>query len=362
MIHARGVVVREPGGPLTVEDLELEGPGPGEVLVRLLASGVCHSDLHVALGRSGRDFPYLLGHEGFGVIEAVGPGVDPDRTGERVILCWRAPCGRCRFCLRGDPVHCADVQTPASRIRSAADGAVLTPMLRLGTFTTHTVVTAGEAVAVDADLPPEVGCLIGCGVTTGVGSAMRTAGVESGSSVAVFGCGGVGTSVIQGARLANAARIIAVDLSPAKLELAMRFGATDVVDASAGDPVERVRSLTGGSGVDYAFDVVGVPETFRQALGACDQSGTCVLVGVPPQGAEVTLPMSALFGYRRRVLVSWYGDCLGTRDFPQLARWYRDGRLLLDELVSERIGLGDVSRAFDAMHDATRLRSVIVFD
>lgn len=362
MVRARGVVVREAGGPLAVEDLELDGPGPGEVLVRLLASGVCHTDLHVALGRSGRDFPYLLGHEGCGVIESVGPGVDPERAGERVVLCWRAPCGRCRFCLRGEPELCADVQTPATRARSAVDGAELTPVLRLGTFTTHTVVTADQAIAVDADLPPEAGCLIGCGVTTGVGSALRTAGVAAGSSVAVFGCGGVGTSVIQGARLANAGRIIAVDLSPAKLELAMRFGATDAVDASAGDPAERVRALTGGRGVDYAFDVVGVPDTFRQALDACDQSGTCVLVGVPPAGSEVTMPMSALFGHRRRVLVSWYGNCLGTRDFPLLARWYREGRLRLDELVSDRIGLDDVGRAFEAMHHADRLRSVIVFD
>jgi S-(hydroxymethyl)mycothiol dehydrogenase len=362
MVQARGVVVREPGGELGVEDLELDGPGPGEVLVRLLASGVCHTDLHVALGSAGRDFPYLLGHEGFGVVEVVGPGVDRPAAGERVILCWRAPCRRCRFCLRGELDLCVDVQAPATRPRSAADGAPLTPVLRLGTFTTHTVVTADQAVPVDADLPPEAACLIGCGVTTGVGSALNTARVRAGTTVAVLGCGGVGMGVIQGARLAGAGRIIAVDLSPAKLELARRFGATDAVDASAGDPVEQVRELTGGVGVDYAFDVVGLPETLRQALSACDESGTCVLVGVPPPGAAVTMPMSDLFGHRRRLLVSWYGNCLATRDFPLLARWYREGRLLLDELVSERIGLGDVGRAFEAMRRADQLRSVILFD
>jgi S-(hydroxymethyl)mycothiol dehydrogenase len=362
MVRARGVVVREPGGELRLEDLELDDPGPGEVLVRLLASGVCHTDLHVALGNAGRDFPYLLGHEGCGVVEALGPGVEAPAVGRRVILCWRAPCGGCRFCLRGDPDLCADVMAAATQARSTSDAARLTPVLRLGTFATHTVVMADQAIPVDDDLSPEAGCLIGCGVMTGVGSALRTAAVEAGSTVAVFGCGGVGTSVIQGARLANAGRIVAVDVSSAKLELARRFGATDAVDASAGDVVARVRELTGGFGVDYAFDVVGVPDTLRQALASCDQAGTCVLVGVPPPDAEIALPLSELFGYRRRVLVSWYGNCLGTRDFPLLTRWYRQGKLLLDELVSDRIGLEDVAQAFETMRSADRLRSVIVFD
>lgn len=356
------MVVREPGAEPRVEELRLDGPGPGEVLVRLLAAGVCHTDLHVALGNAGRDFPYLLGHEGFGVVEALGPGVERPGVGECVILCWRAPCRRCRFCLRGDLDLCADVQTPATRARCASDGAVLTPVLRTGTFATHTVVTADQAVPVDPDLPPAAGCLIGCGVMTGVGSALYTARVRAGTSVAVFGCGGVGTSVIQGARLANAGRIIAVDRSPAKLELARRFGATDGVDASAGDPVEGVRELTGGLGVDYAFDVVGQPDTLGQAIAACDQAGVCVLVGVPPPGAAIALPLAELFGHRRQVRVSWYGNCLGTRDFPLLARWYREGRLLLDELVSEEIGLADVPTAFEHMRLADRLRSVIVFD
>jgi S-(hydroxymethyl)mycothiol dehydrogenase len=362
VVRARGVVVREPGSPPSVEELELDDPGPGEVLVRLLASGVCHTDLHVSLGNAGEDFPYLLGHEGFAVVEAQGPGVERPALGESVILCWRAPCGRCRFCRRGDLDLCADVRTPSTRPRSAVDGAVLTPVLRLGTFATRAVVTAEQAVPVGSDLPPEAACLIGCGVMTGVGSALNTARVRAGSSVAVFGCGGVGTSVIQGARLANANRIIAIDRSAAKLELARRFGATDMVDASIGDPVARVRQLTRGTGVDYAFDVVGIPATFRQALAACDQSGTCVLVGVPPPGSEVTLPMDDLFGHRRRVLVSWYGNCLATRDFPLLAAWYRERKLLLDELVAERIGLDDVRPAFEAMRRADRLRSVIVFD
>jgi S-(hydroxymethyl)mycothiol dehydrogenase len=362
MLRARGVVVREPGGAITTEDLEVDDPGPGEVLVRLLASGVCHTDLHVALGQAGRAFPYLLGHEGCGVVESVGPGVERPAIGERVILCWRAPCLRCRFCRRGDLDLCASVQTPATRLRGAADGVPLTPVLRLGTFTTHTVVTADQAVPVDGDLPPEIGCLIGCGVMTGVGSVLRTAQVPPGATVAVIGCGGVGISAIQGARLANAARVIAIDLSPAKLELARRFGATDTVDASAADPVAQVRELTGGLGVDYAFDVVGRPETMRQALSACDLNGTCVFVGVPPAAATVTLPLSDLFDHRRRVLVSWYGNCLPTRDFPLLARWYREGRLQLDELVSARIGLDDVTAAFDAMRRADQLRSVILFD
>jgi S-(hydroxymethyl)mycothiol dehydrogenase len=361
MVRARGVVVREAGGELALEDLELDGPGPGEVLVRLLAAGVCHTDLHVATGNSGREFPYLLGHEGCGLVEALGPGVETLAVGQRVILCWRAPCGRCRFCRRGRLDRCASVQQAATRARVAGDGTVLTPVLRLGTFTTHTVVAADQAIPVGEDVPPEVACLIGCGVMTGVGSAVRTAAVEAGSSVAVFGCGGVGTSVIQGARLANAGRIFAVDLSPVKLELARRFGATDAVDASAGDPVERIRELTGGTGVDYAFDVVGVPDTLRQALAACDQNGTCTLVGVPPPRAAVTLPLSEFFGYRRRLLVSWYGDCLGSRDFPLLAQWYREGKLLLDELVTDRIGLDGVAGAFDTMRRADRLRSVIVF-
>jgi S-(hydroxymethyl)mycothiol dehydrogenase len=360
-IRTEAVVARRPGHPSSLEEVVVDDPGPDEVRLRVLAAGVCHSDLHALSGHMGPDFPYVLGHECCGVVESVGAGVDPARIGERVVIFWRAPCGVCRFCNRGEADLCADVLTPGPRLRDAS-GAVLTPVLRAGTFVSHTVVRSGQAVPMDAAVPAEVAALIGCGVATGVGAALRTAQVKAGDRVAVVGCGAVGLSAVQGARLAGAAQIIAVDLRADKLELAVGFGATDTVLAGEAPVAASIRELTGGFGVDYCFDVVGRPETLAEALACCDDAGTAVLVGVPPAEVEFAVPLSRLWGRRRGLLTCWYGNCLGARDFPLLAAWYRQGRLKLDEMVSRRIALSEVEAAFADMKEGRGLRSVIMFD
>lgn len=359
-LRVRGVVARAPGREALLEEVLVDDPGPDEVRLRLLAAGVCHSDLHVVNGAMGDSFPWLLGHEGCGEIESVGEGVDPARVGERVIVFWRAPCHSCRYCRRGLLELCSNVQTPGPRLHGAA-GETLTPVLRAGTFVTHTVIAAGQAVPVAPDIPAEVACLIGCGVATGVGSAVHTAPVRAGDRVAVIGCGAVGLSVVQGARLAGATSIVAVDLRSGKLEWARRMGATATVDGSREDVVARVRELSGGFGVDHCFDVVGIPATLRQAIECCDDAGTAMLVGVPPGDAQMAFPTSLLWNNRRGIRASWYGNCFGPRDFALLADWYRNGTLDLDSLVSRKIALEQVNEAFAIMAGGDELRSVIVF-
>ena len=358
--QARGVIVRTAGGPTTVEDFTIDDPGPGEVLVRLEASGVCHTDLMYIDGDVGNDFPYLLGHEGAGIVEAVGPNVAEPMAGDYVILAWRAPCGRCRFCSIGQPNLCADSLNAAPKMRTS-DGKLLSPALGIGTFATHTVVAAQQAVVVPRSVPPAQASLIGCGVMTGVGAALYAANVRAGSTVAVYGCGGVGVSVIQGARLAHARRIIAVDVADNKLAWAKQFGATDTVDARNTYPVERIKELTDGLGVDYSFESAGRPDTVEQALWSRDLAGTCVMIGVHGAAAAIELPLQRYFGLGGSLRVSWYGDCLPSRDFPLLCDLYLKGDLLLDEVVTRRIGLEDTDEAFAAMHRGEVLRSVIVF-
>jgi S-(hydroxymethyl)mycothiol dehydrogenase len=360
-ITARGAIARVPGAPLEIEEFTIDEPGPNEVLVRIQASGVCHTDLGVKSGTYGTSgFPFLMGHEGAGIIEAVGPGVDPSRAGEYVILAWRAPCGECRFCRVGQPNLCAASLNAERRMRTL-DGQTLNPVLGIGTFCTHTLVHAKQAVAVSPDLPPAQMSLIGCGVMTGVGAALYSAGVKPGTSAAVFGCGGVGDSVIQGARLAGATTIIAVDVDPQKLAWAKQFGATHTVNSREVDPVATIMELTGGNGVNYSFEAVGLPETLEQALWCRDLAGTCVFIGVPGPGPTLTLDLQRFFDRGGYVRPSWYGDCLPTRDFPLLAEWYRQGELKLDELVTRRIALEQAEDAFAAMQRGETLRSVIVF-
>ncbi len=354
-----GMVVRAPGAAATLEEVTLDPPGPGEVLVRLLATGVCHSDLHAKLGNFGTEFPYLLGHEATGVVEQVGDGVTRPAVGDTVMLNWRAPCGTCRYCVVGNPVYCLKPESARTRTRTG-DGKVLGRILGLSAFCTHTVVAAGQALAVSAELSPAATALIGCGVATGVGAVLNTARVRPGATVAVFGCGAVGVSVIQGARLAHASRIFAVDLVPRKLEWARSFGATDVIDASQSDPAKAIRSATGG-GVTHAFEAVGLPQTVAQALASCELGGECVIIGVPNPKAEVTLSLSRLFFSRVTVRSSHYGDCLPARDFPLYTELYRSGALQLDQLVSQRIRLDDLESAFTAMSQGEVLRSVIDF-
>ncbi len=358
-ITARGVVARKPGHPARVEEFTIDDPGPDEVLVRILASGVCHTDLGVKRGDYGTEgFPHLLGHEGAGIVEAVGPGVDNVQVGDHVMLAWRAPCGKCRFCLRGLLNLCAASLNAEKRMRTL-DGETLNPVLGIGTYCTHTLVHAHQAVPYSPELPATQMSLIGCGVMTGVGAALYAAGVVPSTTAAVFGCGGVGDSVIQGARLAGATTIVAVDVDPRKLEWAKQFGATHTVNAREVDPVERIKEITGGFGVNYSFEAVGRAETLLQALWCRDLAGTCVLIGVPGSEMTMDLPLSRFFSLGGALRVSWYGDCLPTRDFPTLAAWYEQGQLKLDEMVTRTIGLDDTEEAFEAMERGETLRSVI---
>jgi S-(hydroxymethyl)mycothiol dehydrogenase len=356
-LAGRAIVVWEAGKPVAPEAIEVDEPAPGEVLVRIEASGVCHTDLHVRDGKIGQP-PILLGHEGAGIVEAVGPDVAEPRVGDYVILAWRAPCGTCRFCRRGQLQLCA--ASLNARPRQHTPGGVYPPpILGIGTFATHTVVAARQAIAVRREIPAPQACLIGCGVMTGVGAALYTAQVRPGSSVAVFGCGTVGTSVIQGARLAHAGRIIAVDVAPRKLEWARQFGATHTVDASVADPVEQIRSLTDGFGVDYAFEAVGQPDVLQQVLACRDLAGVATLIGVPGRDSTITLGLPRLFDLGGSLRVSWYGDCLPTRDFPLLVDWYLNGELLLDPLITQRVPLDAVQDAFAAMERGETLKSVV---
>jgi len=360
-MQAQGVIARKAGEQAQVEDFVVDDPGPGEVRVRIEASGVCHTDLLYQQGDAGDNFPFLLGHEGAGTVEATGPRVTRLQEGDYVILAWRGPCGKCRFCSIGLLHLCPDNLTAPGRMHTR-DGQDLVAVGGVGTFCTHTVVNAAQAIKVSREVPAPQASLIGCGVMTGVGAVLYTAGVRRGSTVAVFGCGGVGASVIQGARIARARQIIAVDIAPQKLEQAKRFGATDVVDAREGDPGDRIKELTEGNGVDYAFESAGRPDTLEQALWCRDLAGTCVMIGMAGPGATLELPLQRFFGQGGSLRVSWYGDCLPSRDFPMLADWYLKGDLKLDELVSRRIGLGETEDAYHAMHDGKTMRSVIVLD
>jgi S-(hydroxymethyl)mycothiol dehydrogenase len=356
-IRASAVIVRSAGAPAAVEEIIIDPPGPGEVLIQIAASGICHTDLHAKLGAFGREFPYLLGHEATGVVVTQGPGVTRPSVGETVVVTWRAPCGSCRFCTTGRPVRCERPQVAAPRMRTT-DGQTLGRVLGVGSFATHTVVAAAQAVPIPAELAAHATCLIGCCVATGVGAVLWCARPQPGAVVAVFGCGAVGASVIMGARLAQARRIIAVDLAAGRLEAARGFGATDVV-VGGPDAVKAVRGLSGG-GVELAFEAVGLPETLAQALGAVEVGGTAVLIGVPVPGATLSYPMVKLFHGRQQLLTTWGGDALPARDFPLLAEWYRRGALDLDGLVSKRVGLGDVEAAFADMQRGEGLRQVIV--
>lgn len=357
--QVRGVVARGKGRPVGIETVVVPDPGPGEAVVAIQACGVCHTDLHYREGAINDDFPFLLGHEAAGVVESVGDGVTNVAPGDYVVLAWRAPCGTCRSCRRGRPWYCFD-SANAAQPMTLSDGSALSPALGIGAFADKTLVAAGQAVKVDPRARPEAAGLIGCGVMAGFGAAVNTGAVSRGDTVAVFGCGGVGDAAIAGAAIAGARRIIAIDLDDRKLEWARRFGATDLVNAGATDPVKAVRELTGGFGVDVAIEAVGRPETYRQAFFARDLAGTLVQVGVPDPSMLIELPMIELFGRGGALKSSWYGDCLPTRDFPLLIDLYLSGRLDLDGFVTETIGLDGVEEAFTRMQEGSVLRSVVV--
>ena len=355
----QGVVSMAVGEPVTITDVVVPDPGPGEAVVVIQACGVCHTDLHYREGGINDEFPFLLGHEAAGVVESVGDGVTEVAPGDYVILNWRAVCGQCRSCLRGRPHICFSTHN-ASQKMTLDDGTELSPALGIGAFVEKTLVAAGQCTKVDSSAPATAAGLLGCGVMAGIGAAINTGGVGRGDSVAVFGCGGVGDAAIAGAKLAGAHTIIGVDIDDRKLEWAKRFGATHTVNSSETDAVEAIQALTDGNGVDVAIEAVGLPQTYRQAFEARDLAGTVVLVGVPRPDMTIELPFIEVFGRGGALKSSWYGDCLPTRDFPMLIDLYLQGRLDLDGFVSETISLGDVEEAFHKMERGEVLRSVVV--
>ena len=357
--QVRGVVAAGRGQAVTVETVVVPDPGRGEAVVAVQACGVCHTDLHYREGAISDDFPFLLGHEAAGVVEAVGEEAAGLEVGDYVVIAWRAPCGDCRSCRRGRPWYCFASRN-ATRPMTLLDGTPLSPALGIGAFVEKTLVAAGQCVKIDRRARPEAAGLIGCGVMAGFGAAVNTGGVRLGDTVAVIGCGGVGNAAVAGASLMGARKVIAVDVDARKLEMAGRFGATDTVDARAGDPVEAIRALTEGFGADVVIEAVGRPETWRQGFYARDHAGVLVQVGVPTPDMTIEMPLVDLFSRGGALKSSWYGDCLPSRDFPRIVDLYLEGRFDLDGFVSETIGLGDVEKAFERMHGGEVLRSVVV--
>lgn len=368
-MKARGAVLFEPGRPLEICDVDVAPPREGEALVRMAAAGVCHTDLHVMQGKFSAPLPAVLGHEGSGVVADVGPGVTSLRPGDRVVPLWRLSCGRCEYCRRGRPALCPEGtrvrmtgRLPDGTSRLSVGGKEVKHYAGVSTFCEYSVVPEAALLKLEQDVPLDRAALLGCAVVTGVGAVTNAARVRAGDTVAVFGAGGVGLNVVQGAASAGAAVVVAVDLHPTKLDLARRFGATHVVDASSTDPVDAVRSLTGARGVDHAFDAVGSAATVRQAFDVLARAGKLVVLGISPAGAEVSLPLGPMVFEERQVLGSFYGSGRPREDIPALARMYLDGGLKLDELLTRRYPLGRINEAYAALDRGEVARSVVVFD
>jgi S-(hydroxymethyl)glutathione dehydrogenase/alcohol dehydrogenase len=350
--------------PLVIEDIQLGTPGPREVLVRTVATGVCHSDLHVLDGALPNPEPIVLGHEPAGVVEAVGGAVEHVAPGDHVIGCLSAFCGSCEYCVAGRPNLCegeATMRRAGEPPRLAKDGEPIAQFVHLSAFAERMLVHENALVRIRRDVPLDQVALIGCGVTTGLGAVFNTAQVRAGSTAAVIGCGGIGLSVIQGCRIAGAGRIVAVVTAAWKLELASRLGATDVVDAGAGNPVPPVVEMTGG-GVDYAFEAIGTPATVRQAVRMARKGGTVVMIGVVPAGVNVELPGADIVLREKRILGCMMGSNRFRTDMPRYVELYRRGLLRLDEMISARLPLERVNDALEAMRQRTAARSVIVFE
>ncbi|WP_269302907.1 S-(hydroxymethyl)mycothiol dehydrogenase [Aeromicrobium sp. HA] len=365
MQQVKGVIARAKDAPVELVTINVPDPGPGEAVVTIQACGVCHTDLHYRQGGINDEFPFLLGHEAAGVVESVGEGVTEVAPGDFVVLNWRAVCGQCRACKRGDLQYCFATHNAKQRM-TLEDGTELSPALGIGAFIEKTLVAAGQCTKVDPEARPAAAGLLGCGVMAGIGAAINTGALTRGRSAAVIGCGGVGVAAVAGAALAGASPIIAVDIDPAKLEAATKMGATHTVDSSKVDPVEEIKRICaetyeGAEGADVVIEAVGRPETWKQAFYARDLAGTVVLVGVPtPDMTVPELPLIDVFGRGGALKSSWYGDCLPSRDFPMLIDLYRQGRLDLDAFVTEEIGIEDVEAAFEKMHHGDVLRSVVV--
>jgi S-(hydroxymethyl)glutathione dehydrogenase/alcohol dehydrogenase len=361
----KAAVLHAYDSPLVIESLTMRDPRPDEVRVKMGASGVCHSDLSVIRAKLPVPPPSVLGHEGAGVVEAVGKAVTSLKPGDHVVLSWVDSCGRCVYCVSGKPHLCettmVEAMTGQDDVFSKGDLRI-GRMAGVGSFSEKTIVRERAAIKIDPAIPLDRACLVGCGVMTGVGAAINTVQMQPGDTVAVFGCGGVGLNVIQGAALSGAGHIIAVDLSPRKLEMAKTFGATDIVQAGGSTDVPMaIKGLTGGLGVDYAFEVIGVADVILQAYQSIRRGGAVVVVGVAALDAMAMIPAGGLVLEEKRVLGSLYGSTQQHRDMPKLLDLYKGGKLKIDELVSRRIALDEVNAAFEAMEAGEVARSVIVY-
>ncbi len=368
-MQIRAAIFRRPHEPLTVEEVEIAGPIGREVLVRTAASGVCHSDKHslddlVGERWRGAD-TVILGHEGAGVVEAVGPDVTYVQPGDHVVACLSGFCGNCEQCLRGHPNLCTGrdvvMRGAADPPRYSMDGEPVRQGYDIASYAEAMLLHENSLVKIDKRYPLEVGAIVGCAVTTGFGAAIRSSGLKPGETAAIYGCGGVGLSIIQGARVAGARRIIAVDKFGAKLELARELGATDTVNAAETDPVAAIRELTGGRGVDHAFEAVGLPMLVDQAVRSLAIRGTATIVGVLPAGAKIEFPWEALRP-ECRLQTSRMGSNAFRFDIPNYLELYEQGRLRLDEMISRRIPLDAINDAFRAMDEGEGARSLVVFD
>ena len=367
-MKSRAAVLFEAGQKLEVCEVDVQDPGPGEVRVQVMAAGVCHTDLSVMTGKLAAPLPAILGHEGAGIVRDVGAGVTSVQPGDHVIPLWRLSCGECEYCSGGRPALCGE----GTEIRSSGrlldgtsrfslDGKEIRHFAGVSSFSNYTVLPEGAVLKISKDLPFEQAALMGCAVITGVGAVVNAAAVKPGRTVAVFGAGGVGVNVVQGAVLAGAQMIIAVDRHASRLEDAMIFGATHTVNASDGDPVDAIRQLTEGRGVDYAFEAVGLPVTIQQAFNCLTKRGVAMEVGIAPNNTEVTVSASSLV-YEERVLAgSLYGSAAPKTDIPMMIDLYRGGRLKLDELLTRSYPIEEINEAYDAMQSGETLRSVVTF-
>lgn len=356
----KAVISRSKNADVELVDIVVPDPGPGEAVVKVQACGVCHTDLHYKQGGINDDFPFLLGHEAAGIVEAVGPGVTEVAPGDYVVLNWRAVCGQCRACAKGEPWYCFNTANATQKM-TLLDGTELSPALGIGAFAEKTLVAAGQCTKVDPAAEPAVAGLLGCGVMAGLGASLNTGAVKRGESVAVIGCGGVGMASIAGAALAGASKVVAVDTDQRKLDEALELGATHTVLSGKGvDVVAAIQEICDGYGADVVVEAVGRPETFQQAFEARDLAGRVVLVGVPTPEMTWQVPLIDIFSRGGAIKSSWYGDCLPSRDFPMLVDLYLQGRLPLDAFVTEKIGLDEVEAAFGRMNSGDVLRSVVV--